>query len=138
MPSKTFFMTLLALGVSAAPLDAEVQKDSLDKRCDWNDLHGQISCGYFSVIMSFDDVKIRGDGWSEKFKIDCSREWSSLSIPRLPWTIEFHPGNACDGTNYDNMWIKYADTTLDIPSDKRCGAVGKNNVLRRCIIADKK
>ena len=36
-------MTLLALGVSAAPLDAEVQKDSLDKRCDWNDLHGQIS-----------------------------------------------------------------------------------------------
>lgn len=87
--------------------------------------------------MSFDDITIRGDGWTQKYNIDCSREWSSLR-GQLPWTVEFHPGNACAGTNYDNMWIKYADTTLDIPSDTRCGAVGPNNSLRRCIIADKK
>ncbi|KAK6714891.1 hypothetical protein SNK04_005818 [Fusarium graminearum] len=137
MLSKTFFMTLLALGASAAPIEGEVQKDNIGKRCDWNDLHGQISCGYFSVVMSFDDITIRGDGWTQKYNIDCSKEWSSLR-GQLPWTVEFHPGNACAGTNYDNMWIKYADTTLDIPSDTRCGAVGPNNSLRRCIIADKK
>lgn len=43
MLSKTFFMTLLALGASAAPIEGEVQKDNIGKRCDWNDLHGQIS-----------------------------------------------------------------------------------------------
>ncbi|KAF5013758.1 hypothetical protein FDECE_256 [Fusarium decemcellulare] len=114
MVSKAFFMTLLSLGASAMPHEAGTQKDNLNKRCSWNDGHGDISC--------------------------CDNEWSSFTSP-LPWIVDFHPGNICKtkiGNDIiDNAWIKYADDFVNMPADTRCGWVGMFNGLRRCIIADK-
>ncbi|KAH7192873.1 uncharacterized protein B0J16DRAFT_333871 [Fusarium flagelliforme] len=93
--------------------------------------------------MSIDDVIVRGDGWSEKYKVDCSREWSSPSVPRLPCTIEFHPGNACDRTSYDNMWIKgpitnwisQATSAVMLPVQRTSGA-GASSPTRNKALAE--
>ncbi|KAK3399497.1 hypothetical protein B0T20DRAFT_497839 [Sordaria brevicollis] len=50
-------------------------------------------------------------------------QWKSVSSV-LPWTIDFHGGNACNENAYngpyDNTWINYAGTHVDVPTDKRC------------------
>ncbi|KAJ3540615.1 hypothetical protein NM208_g4982 [Fusarium decemcellulare] len=122
------------------PHQAGTQKDNLNKRCSWNDGHGDISCGYFSVVVSSDDFVMSGNGWQKTHFYSCDNEWSSFTSP-LPWIVDFHPGNICKtkiGNDIiDNAWIKYADDFVNMPTDTRCGWVGMFNGLRRCIIADK-
>ncbi|EEU41293.1 uncharacterized protein NECHADRAFT_106298 [Fusarium vanettenii 77-13-4] len=147
--SKTFLITLLALSVSAIPLQSREEnqpKPSLDKshECVWNDGHGDISCGYFSVVFgdnsvggSKGTVTIRGETWKTEGRLDCGNDnWTTFTSP-LPYTVDIHGGNACHTTisgHWDNTWIKYAAQYLDVPSDTRCGDVGTLNKSRRCII----
>ncbi|EXL64900.1 hypothetical protein FOPG_18856 [Fusarium oxysporum f. sp. conglutinans race 2 54008] len=120
--------------------EAASKDDELDKRCVWNDGHGDIACGFFSVVLGREYVTIKGNGWRVHGKVDCSGggdKWKSFTSP-LPLTVDIHAGNACINDdysgNYDNTWIKYAKEYLDAPSDTRCGAVGDYNAFRRCII----
>ncbi|KAL2681123.1 hypothetical protein Neosp_008727 [[Neocosmospora] mangrovei] len=166
--SKTFIITFLALGASAIPLQSREEnqpKPSLDKsyevhdaldltttysnqnkkrQCVWNDGHGDISCGYFSVVFgdnsvggSKGTVTIRGETWKTEGRLDCGNDnWTTFTSP-LPFTVDIHGGNACHTTisgHWDNTWIKYAAQYLDVPSDTRCGDVGTLNKSRRCII----
>ncbi|KAM0435844.1 hypothetical protein ACHAPT_002735 [Fusarium lateritium] len=165
--SKTFFTTLLALGASAIPLqsrDVNKPKHSLDESytvhnavdlttvfsnekrdCLWNDGHGDISCGFFSVVFGDNSVggskgtiTIRGENWKTEGGLDCGSDdnWTTFTSP-LPFTVDIHGGNACHTTisgHFDNTWIKYSSQYLDVPSDTRCGDVGTLNKSRRCII----
>ncbi|KAJ4319272.1 hypothetical protein N0V84_006463 [Fusarium piperis] len=166
--SKTLFVTLLALGASAVPLrspedpkpkpsmrKAHNVHDALDltttyydpnekRDCVWNDGHGDIACGFFSVVFgdnsvggSKGTVTIRGETWKTEGGLDCGNDnWTSFTSP-LPFTVDIHGGNACHATisgHFDNTWIKYSAQYLDVPSDTRCGDVGTLNKSRRCII----
>lgn len=59
-----------------------------------------------------------------KSALNCNgNQWKSISSV-LPWTIDFHGGNACNENAYngpyDNTWINYAGEHVDVPTDKRC------------------
>ncbi|KAM5345159.1 hypothetical protein ACJ41O_011021 [Fusarium nematophilum] len=141
--SKIFISTLLALGASAVPMKSDTEQ--LDKRCTWNDGHGDIDCAFFSVVFgdgsvlgSKGSVTIKGNGWQAGGNLDCGSDdnWTSFTS-QLAFTVDIHGGNACHttlGGHFDNTWIKYASQYLDVPSDTRCGNVGTLDKSRRCIV----
>lgn len=93
---------------------------------------------YFSVVIREEEVVIKGNGWEKVTELDCDHSWTSFYSP-LKWTVDIRGGEACKPwpNNYDNTWIRYAGEHLDVPSDTRCGSVGRFNWSRRCIIPTK-
>ncbi|KAJ3540590.1 hypothetical protein NM208_g4990 [Fusarium decemcellulare] len=174
--SKILITALLAFGASAVPVQFDTRdiKHSLDKeynlkeptdltttyndpgekreaaghekRCVWNDGHGDISCGYFSIVFGDNSIEggkskvtIRGETWKTEGNLNCGNGgdiWTTFTSP-LPWTVDVHSGNACKTTisgHWDNTWVKYSAEFLNLPSDTRCGDVGKLNKSRRCLV----
>ncbi|KAK4451422.1 hypothetical protein QBC34DRAFT_378276 [Podospora aff. communis PSN243] len=121
---------------------------SLESRCTWHDGHGIIHCDYFSVVMpnwaNYDGVTrfdIKGSNFHAQQHIDCDRpnEWQGFTSP-LPFVLSIHPGNPCIDrpiwpSNWDNLWIRYANQHLNALTDSRCGEVGViQHREMRCII----
>ncbi|KAH7464221.1 hypothetical protein FOMA001_g17811 [Fusarium oxysporum f. sp. matthiolae] len=119
--------------------EAASKDDELDKRCVWNDGHGDIACGFFSVIFSYKHVTINSEkGWRADGDVNCEASGDVLTsfIPPLPSTLYIRGGNACKDTfsnHYVNTQIGYGNQFLDVSSDTRCGPLTLDK-SRRCII----
>ncbi|KAF4980011.1 hypothetical protein FZEAL_3873 [Fusarium zealandicum] len=139
-----------AIGLTTTFFDSTEKREAsgkgadLEKRCVWNDGHGDIDCNFFSVVFGDNSVggskgtiTIRGSEWKTDGGLNCGGDqWTSFTSP-LPFTVDIHGGNACKTTissHFDGTWIKYSAQWLDVPSDTRCGDVGTLNKSRRCIV----
>ncbi|KAH7200628.1 hypothetical protein BKA60DRAFT_470075 [Fusarium oxysporum] len=150
MVSLKVFVTSLAVSTSAIPLKSNTSEkpkpsldktkdDHLDKRCVWNDAHGDIACGFFSVIFSYKQVTVNSEnGWRANGDINCEASGDIVTsfITPLPSTLYIRGGDACKDTfsnHYDNTQIGYGNQFLDVSSDTRCGPITLDK-SRRCII----
>ncbi|KAK4445748.1 hypothetical protein QBC34DRAFT_428723 [Podospora aff. communis PSN243] len=166
---------LLFSGATASPIDFDpvssseiISRDSdlsstksLESRCTWNDDHGPISCGYFSVVISYywyngitrHAFDIKGENFKVVRELDCTQAhlYQNFHSP-LPFAVQVHPGNVCHYNptfeNFNNLltiyreqWIRYSNQHLNVLTDTRCGPVTLNRVngasARRCIIAQR-
>ncbi|KAI9003255.1 hypothetical protein BC832DRAFT_560349 [Gaertneriomyces semiglobifer] len=117
----------------------------------WEDSYGPISPGYFSIIiapssgslyvwiMTEGNPKPNASNLKYASCRNFGNEWTSLTS-ELPWTVDIHPGNMCNTSNEDNLWIKYSNQFLNIPTDSRCavyrGFLGLTRDVR-CIIPER-
>ncbi|KAK6709487.1 hypothetical protein SNK04_010433 [Fusarium graminearum] len=137
-------ISLLALTVGAVALPTSEKSESLEKRCEWHDGHGPISCIVFGAegrersefIMKGNNFEMRGFPRCDPWRGHIFQNFESP----LPYVLQVAPGNTCE-TRFPEAWwddlhIRYASTFVNAPTDTRCGPV-ENGWGRRCIIAQR-
>ncbi|KAF4454658.1 hypothetical protein F53441_2892 [Fusarium austroafricanum] len=161
MLPQTFVAFSLFLSTTALPTESSSPRSNdmgtipHSKRCDFEDGHGRIDCGFFSLVFgemdpTASDIEVKtrltitGAGFQNKYVLNCGEGggeyWNSLTS-ELPFTVDIHPGNTCrqtfpnTGASHDGLWIKYANQFVNAPSDSRCGDTLSLGLGRRCIIA---
>ncbi|KAK4661250.1 uncharacterized protein QC763_703990 [Podospora pseudopauciseta] len=155
------YLAYCALNVFSAPpssadhrtnhqSQSQVLKLGDDKPCTWDDTFGEVDCGSFTITFgdgSFLGWKLyttlRLSNFSVHFDLNCTHMgdvWTTApNAPGLPYVISIHGGNGCISTDFwwtdwDNLWIKYANQWVDVASDSRCTSVYWNRKGRRCVI----
>nr|RBR00861.1 hypothetical protein FVER53263_21111 [Fusarium verticillioides] len=154
-------VSLLALITGSLAAPASENSGSLDKRCEWNDGHGPISCIVFGAegrersefIIKGNNFEQRGfprcdpciyHPYASSARLtDCSLGQGGNYQPFFtpsPYVVMVAPGNTCETRLpeawWDDLHIKYSSTFLNAPTDTRCGPV-ENGWGRRCIIAQR-
>ncbi|KAK4196033.1 hypothetical protein QBC40DRAFT_310194 [Triangularia verruculosa] len=118
--------------------------------CTWDDTLGDADCGTFTVTFGDGSIwgfkaytTVRLPNFSTDFILNCSNHgdaWTAVTnTPGLPYIISIHGGNGCISTDFrwedwDNLWIKYANQWVNVPTDERCSNVFWNGKGRRCVI----
>ncbi|QPC72237.1 hypothetical protein HYE68_002989 [Fusarium pseudograminearum] len=141
-------ISLLALTVGAVALPTSEKSESLEKRCEWHDGHGPISCDYFSIVFGAEgrerpEFIMKGNNFEMRGFPRCDpwrgHIFQNFDSP-LPYILQVAPGNTCETRVpeawWDDLHIRYASTFLNAPTDPRCGPV-ENGWGRRCIIAQR-
>ncbi|CVK96068.1 uncharacterized protein FPRN_12139 [Fusarium proliferatum] len=142
-------VSLLALFAGAMAVPVSENSSTLEKRCEWNDGHGPISCDYFSIVFGAEgrersEFIIKGNnfeqrGFRDAIPVRQGHNYQPFFSP-LPYVVMVAPGNTCETRLpeawWDDLHIKYSSTFLNAPTDTRCGPV-ENGWGRRCIIAQR-
>ncbi|KAF5547018.1 hypothetical protein FNAPI_8640 [Fusarium napiforme] len=124
-------ISLLALVTGALSVPVSSDSSSLEKRCEWNDGHGPISCIVFGAEgRERSEFIIKGNNFEQRGFPRCD-PWQGGNyqpfFTPLPYVVMVAPGNTCETRLpeawWDDLHIKYSSTFLNAPTDTRCGPV---------------